>query len=80
MAEDGIAHRVVGSNGLTSFPDVRGYLHQVAEQIKPDVGRIARHLTQNPSWKLSMPVRCKTQQADTTVEMLSMSLLGASTE
>ena len=75
--EDGIAHRVVGSNGLTSFTDVRGYLDQVAEQVKPDVDHIARHLTENPSWKPRMPSGTKDQQADTTVEMLSMSLLGS---
>lgn len=75
--EDKIAHRVVGSNGLTSFTDVRGYLDQVAEQVKPDVDNIARRLSENPSWKPKMPSGAKDQQADTTVEMLSMSLLGS---
>jgi len=74
-AEDGIAHRVVGSNGLTSFTDVREYLDQVAEQVKPDVDHIARHLTENPSWKPRMPNGTKDQQTDTTAGMLSLSLL-----
>lgn len=79
-AEDRIAHKVVGSNGLTSFTDVRGYLGQVAEQVKPDLNHIARRLAANPTWKPRMPSGTKDQQADTTVEMLSMSLLGSQTQ
>lgn len=74
-AEDGIAHRVVGSNGLTSFTDVRGYLDQVAEQIRPEINHIARRLSENPSWNPRIPNGTKVQ-ADATADMLSMSLLG----
>ncbi len=74
--EDRIAHRVVGSDGLTSFADVRSYLDRVAERIAPDVDRIARNLAEDPSWKPRMPRGSKGQGAETTTEMLSMSLLG----
>jgi len=73
--EDRIAHRVVGSDGLTSFADVRAYLDQVAEHIAPDVNRIARNLAEDPSWKPRMPGGNKGQRAEPTTEMLSMSLL-----
>jgi hypothetical protein len=52
-------------------------LDRVAEQVKPDVDHITRHLTANPSWQLRMPNGTKDQQADTTAGMLSLSLLGS---
>lgn len=73
--EDRIAHRVVGSGGLTSFADVRSFLDRVAERITPDVDRIARNLAEDPSWKPQMPRGSKGQGAEATTEMLPMSLL-----
>ena len=43
--------------------------------VLPDVDRIARKLAEDPSWKLRMPAGTNDQQADSTPEMLSMSLL-----
>jgi hypothetical protein len=47
----------------------------VAEQVEPDVDRIARKLAEDPSWKARMPAGTNDQQVDSTPEMLSMSLL-----
>jgi hypothetical protein len=74
--EDRIALRVVGSDGLTSFTDVRVYLDRLAERIAPDIDRIARNLASNPSWKPTLPRGKKGEEAETTAEILSTSLLG----
>ena len=74
-AGDRIACKVVTSDGPTSFNGMRDYLARVAEQVEPDVDRIARKLAEDPSWKLRMPAGTNDQQADSTPEMLSMSLL-----
>ena len=73
---DRIAHKVVRSDGPMSLNGMRDYLGHAAEQIQPDVDRIARNLASNPSWKPSLPRGKKGQEAETTAEMLSMSLLG----
>jgi len=74
-AGDRIACKAVTSDGPTSLNGMRDYLARVAEQVAPDVDRIARKLAEDPSWKLRMPAGTNDQQADSTPEMLSMSLL-----
>ena len=74
--EDEIAYRIVGGSGLTSFNDVYGYMDQIAKQIKPDMDHLVHRLVEDPLWKPRMLNKHKGQQSDTTVEMLSMSLLG----
>ncbi|MBN1909341.1 MAG: hypothetical protein JW818_06355 [Pirellulales bacterium] len=77
--EDGMTYRIVGGAGQASFADVRDYLDQVREQVMPDVEYIARRLTENSAWTPRMPSGTNGQKIDTTVEMLSMSLLGSPT-
>ncbi len=74
-AGDRIAYKIVTSDGPTSLNGMRDYLARVAEQVAPDVDRIARKLAEDPSWKLRMPAGTNDQQADSTPEMLAMSLL-----
>jgi hypothetical protein len=74
-AGDRIAFKVVTSDGPTSLNGMRDYLTRVAGQVQPDVDRIARKLADDPSWKLRMPAGTSDQQADSTEEMLPMSLL-----
>ncbi len=49
---DRIVLKVVRSDGPMSLNGMRDYLAHVAEQIQPDVDRIARNLASNPSWKM----------------------------
>jgi len=74
-AGDRIACKVVTTDGPTSLNGMRDYLAQVAEQIEPDVERIAGKLADDPSWQPRMPAGANHQQIDSTPEILSMSLL-----
>ena len=74
-AGDQIACKVVTSDGPMSFNGMRDYLARVAAQVEPDVEHIARNLAKDPSWKPRMPAGTSDQQADSTPEILSMSLL-----
>jgi hypothetical protein len=74
---DRIVLKVVRSDGQMSLNGMRDYLAHVAEQIQPDVEFIARNLAGNPSWKPRLPRGKKGQEAETTAEMLPMSLLGS---
>ncbi|MGA2620408.1 MAG: hypothetical protein ABSF26_22535 [Thermoguttaceae bacterium] len=73
---DHITVKVVRSDGPSSLNEMKDYLARAAQQIQPDVDLIARNLAANPSWKPRLPRGKNGQEAETTADLLSMSLLG----
>ena len=73
---DQIAQNVTGSERWPNFVDVQIFLDGVQSKIEPGVQRIAEKLAADPSWMPTCKPERNGDKADSTAEMLGMSLLG----
>ena len=73
---DQIREAVVGTGRWTNFVDLEIFLNEVQCQIEPDVQHIAQQLAADPSWMPKRKASKSGDKADSTAEMLGMSLLG----
>ena len=72
---DQIEHKIVCPDGQRTFGRIRSTLDQVAEGLKPEIGRLAEELAADPESRLTRPTGKRFLVPDTRT-ILRQSLLG----
>ncbi len=73
---DQIGHSLAGSERFQSFPQTRSFFRHVRQEVRADIERIAIELAKDPRARISARTSRGVPKADTTAELLPMSLVG----